>query len=170
MPPRASVRSLLLDADVLIDYGDGGWHVVELLSRHRGGVCVARYVLQEARSVSVEECERCGVEILDPTTDQLLEAGRRGGPLSFTDWLGLILARDEEMTCVTNDRRLRKECGTLGVRVSWGLELMLDLVGRGALAGDEALTVARRMQGANPHHLTEVVIERFARRVRAISG
>ncbi|HYX23720.1 MAG TPA: hypothetical protein VFC23_06160, partial [Thermoanaerobaculia bacterium] len=96
--------------------------------------------------------------------EQLLEAGKGTGRLSFNDRICLILARDGGWTCVTNDRALRKACDGISVPVLWGLELMLDLIADGHLTPESALQAARTIQAANPRHITAEILARFERK------
>ncbi len=103
---------------------------------------------------------------MEESLDQLLEAGKRRGRLSFHDRLCLILARDAGWACVTNDRALRRACEELSVPVLWGLELMIRLAAGHHLAIDTAVTIANAIRQSNPRHITEDLLERFSRRLR----
>ena len=154
---------LLVDADVLIDYADADVSVLGLAARLVGSVYVVRSVLDEVTQLPESECDRLGVQIVEPTLDQLLEAGAARGRLSFNDRLSLIVARDAEWTCVSNDRALRKACAESKVPVWWGLQLMLALVRVGQLESDTALAVAWAIHRKNPRHITIEILNRFAR-------
>jgi len=156
---------LVVDANVLIDYAESQPQVLALITHVISPLWIARPLLREVQRLDERECEELGLGVIDPSFEQLVEAGSLGGPLSFEDWLCLILARDRDCICVTNDRRLRKECLASGVQVLWGLELMVELVSRKMLRTEEAIQVARAIQRGNPTHITPAVIERFEKRV-----
>jgi rRNA-processing protein FCF1 len=154
---------LLLDANVVIDYAITDLGVLGLVAHHIGRVYVVRSVLDEVEQVRERDCKRLGIEIVDPSLEQLVAAGEaERGRLSFTDRLSLIVAHDSGWTCVTNDRALRRACRERGVPVWWGLRLMLALVRAGKLAPDAALAVARAIHEDNTRHLTAEILGRFA--------
>jgi hypothetical protein len=155
---------LLLDANVVIDYAIADLGVLGLVARHIGRVYVVRSILEEVDQIQEGDCERLGIEIVEPSLEQLVAAGAaQRDRLSFTDRLSLIIAHDSGWTCVTNDRALRKACSQLHVPVKWGLELMLALVRAGEFEADAALAVARAIHEDNTRHLTAEILERFAR-------
>jgi hypothetical protein len=112
-------------------------------------------------------CARLGLVIAEATTDQLLEAGRSSGKLSFEDWVCFILARDNSWICVSNDRPLHKCCGRAGVRSMWGLELLLELVHGKHLTRAHALRVAESIRRSSGGRVTEVIIETFRSKLAA---
>ena len=156
---------LLVDADVLIDYALADVSILGLAARHVGSVHVVRSVLEEVTQLAAGDCDRLGVRVVEPSLDQLLEAGAARGRLSFNDRLSLIVARDAAWTCVTNDRALRRACGEHQVPVWWGLELMLALVRVRELEGEVALAVAQAIHASNPRHISAEILERFAQEV-----
>ena len=86
----------------------------------------------------------------EPPIGLLTAAGKHRPGLSCYDHFCLIAAKEAGWTCVTNDGRLRRECSVDNVRVLWGLEPMLDLVGGGHMTASRAREVAERIHQANP--------------------
>ena len=68
-------------------------------------------------------------------------------------------------SAVTNDKRLRNECGAQGVPVLWGLGIMVDLVRAERLSPADAVAVAEAMREANPYFITAAVVEAFRKQV-----
>jgi predicted nucleic acid-binding protein len=158
-------RFLIVDANVLIDYAATDRTILGLANRHLGTICIPRPVLDEVIQLSETDCDRLGLRIVDGSVEQLLEAGRVRGRLSFHDHLCLILAQSEGWICVTNDRALRRACDDVSVPVLWGLELMIELVAGGLLPRDAALEVAWSIQRVNPRHITPEILQRFEARL-----
>jgi predicted nucleic acid-binding protein len=158
-------RFLIVDANVLIDYAATDRAILGLVNRYLGTVCIPRPILDEVTQLSATDCDRLGLLIVDGSVEQLLEAGRVRGRLSFHDRLCLILAEAEGWTCVTNDKALRRSCGELSIPVLWGLELMAELVFGGKLSREAALEVARSIQRINPRHITADILQRFELRL-----
>lgn len=136
-----------------------------MVNHHLGRVCIARSVLQEAPALSEADCHDLGLQIVDGSVKQLLEAGEERGALSFNDRLCLILASAGGWACVTNDKALRKACGERSIPVLWGLEPMIELVARGVLPRERALETARAVQRSNPQHITPDILQRFEARL-----
>ena len=152
---------LLADADVLIDYRESELDILKLVVQHIGKVVVLASVLDEVRGVTPTQCKQLGIEVVEATTDQLVQASEGESRVSFNDYLCLFTCRDEGWTCVTNDGALQRLCQRHGVATRFGLGLMVDLVAVGVLTRRRALAVARKIQASNPRHINERVITRF---------
>jgi hypothetical protein len=158
--------ALLADANVLIDYAKAGPHVPALASAHLGGLHVVSVVLHaEVRQLSERRCRRLGIEVLEPTFDQLAEAGSGRRVLSFHDWCCLIVARDRGHALVTNDKALRKACTGAAIDTKWGLELLLDSVRGGHLGAMRARRMAIRIQELDPTRINAAIMARFRARL-----
>lgn len=156
----------IVDASVLIDYGDTAPTVLALFSRHYGPICVLEPVLhQEVDPLDAADCERLGIRVVPVDTDLLLEAGTRGGPLSLYDWASLLVAQAMSARCITNDRALRRECENAGISCLWGLEIMVDLVRGGDLESADALRIAESIHEINAGHISREVLDRFRERL-----
>lgn len=79
----------------------------------------------------------------------------------MTDKLILVMARDNDYICLTNDSHLRKRCFEKGVQVYWGLEIMFPLCEGGHLLEKAAIRMGRL-------YITDEILERFEKKVRAI--
>ncbi len=156
---------MLLDANVLIDFVTTDRQVLAMVVEHLGAVHVPRDVLAEVEQLDEEACGALGLVVVDGTVEQLTEAGAVGGRLSFQDRVCLILARDNRWTCVTNDGRLRRECEAVNVPVLWGLQLMIELVARGAMTAGEAIAVAEAVAASTPR-LKPDVVDAFRAKLR----
>ena len=159
MPATPSV--LLADADVLIDYRESDLALLNLVVQHVGRVAVIPSVLEEVRGVTTAQCVRLGIEVIEVSTDRMLQAAQVESSVSFNDRLCLVVCREEGWTCVTNDGALRRLCKRHGVEIRFGLSLMVDLVAAGALTRRRAVSIARRIQVSNPLHINDRVLARF---------
>ncbi len=139
--------------------------ILSLASRFVGTIHIPRSILEEVSQLCEADCDRLDLRIVDGSLDQIQEAAKGSGRLSFNDRVCLILARDGGWTCLTNDRALRKACNDVAVPVLWGLELMLELVATGRLAPESALRVARTIQAVNPRHITTEILARFEQKI-----
>ena len=160
------VEILLADADVLIDYRDSDLTVLKLVSQHIGPVRVLRQVLDEAPGITDRQCARLGIEIVQLETTLMLTANDLPRSLSVADRLCVVACQHHNWTLVTNDRALRRVCKDNGIRLRWGLGLMIDLVDARAMSGARAIRVAVAIQRANPTHITNDLINRFRGRLR----
>jgi hypothetical protein len=152
---------------VLIDYVASDLAILALASEHIGRVHVLEQTLATVENLSERECKKQDIEVIDVDTRVLVEAGAKSGPLSFEDWLCLIVCRERAWSCVTNDRALRRVCRKAGIRVRRGLGLMVDLVRSGAISEKRALLVARAIHEHNPHHINDGVLRAFHRAIGA---
>ncbi len=152
---------LLADADVLIDYRESELDILKLVVQHIGRLVVLASVLDEVRCVTPAQCRQIGIEVVEATTEQLVQASDGESRVSFNDYLCLITCRDEGWTCVTNDGTLQRLCQRHGVATRFGLGLMVDLVAAGVLTQRRVLAIARQIQASNPLYINERVITRF---------
>lgn len=153
----------ILDACVLIDFLEADPGLFQRVARYLGRVIVPSPLLSEVRGADASFFSHHGVEILDPTTHQLVRASAKRGRLSFQDHLCLLMAQEDGYTCVTNDRALRTACQAEGVEAVRGLRLVLNLVEAGGLTHTEAAEISRAIHRANPLHISEAVLAAFDR-------
>lgn len=159
---------LLADADVLIDYRQSDVSVLALVVLHVGRVVVLPPVLDEVHGVTATACSEIGIEIIEVETERMLQAAEIESQVSFNDRLCLVMCRENEWTCVTNDGALRRLCERHGVETRFGLGLLVDLVAAGALTRVRAENIARQIHAANPLHISERVLRRLARALDAL--
>ena len=158
----AAKTLLLADADVLIDFAKARPAVLRQISRHVGKLHVLSQVLSTVDDLTRGDCAAHEIQIVSVSTDLLLEAGAmKQGALSFEDRLGLVAARSNGWTLVTNDRPLIAACRTASVPVRRGLRLVLELVQHGVLSKPQAQHVARAIHRVNPRHINARVLEQF---------
>lgn len=162
---RSHLVLFVLDASVLIDYCAVDRSILTLISEEIAEVRVPTPILDEVEDLSESDCDSLGVKVVVPTNEQLLTASARRAGLSFEDHLCVVMAKDGGWTCVTSDRRLRRECEADGIAVLWGLEPLAQLAERDALSDAEAEEIAEQIQGINPF-ITEEILESFRERLR----
>lgn len=160
---NAAPTVLLADADVLIDYCESDLEVLKDVGRRIGRLAVLSEVLDEGRNLTGRKCASLGIEVIDVEMPMLNAAAEMETGISFNDRLCFLLCLERGWTCVTNDRALRRLCRHRDVKVRYGLGLMVDLVKLGTIDRLRANTIAGRMHKANPAHINERVLERFAR-------
>ncbi len=108
--PHDKPTGLIADANVLIDYAQSERSVLALISCHVASIYVPSPVFEEVNKLSEKEVARLGINVVEPTLDQVLEAEAGDGPTSFEDRLCFVVARDGGWHLLTNDKALRKIC------------------------------------------------------------
>jgi len=159
-------EGFVLDANVLIDYWNADLSIVSLAARVLGPVHVPLPVLAKVDQLTHSDCEQAGLTLFEPSTEQLLEAGQGTTRLAFDDRICLIVCRDNNWTCLTNDKALRRACTQLGIRIVWGLELMVRLVAARQLPPEKALAVAEQIHSLNPAFVDRAVLESFRAKIQ----
>lgn len=150
--------SFVMDACVIIDYCDS--HNQDILEQF---VSVCRRVIVsvltpggKAKSLSVEDCSRIGIKIMDlRRNNQIMDAIQLTDTsgLSFDDSVNLILARDTSSTLVTNDKTPCLRASRDQIPFIRGLRIMSLLVQTGRLGVDEALRTAKQIGKINPNFM-----------------
>lgn len=156
---------VILDACVLIDFLSTDRSLLRLAGKVFT-LHVASVVLAEVDGADEATLLALGVRVVEPSLDLSADAAGRGGALSFEDWASLLLASERGWACVTNDRRLRRECATCGVEALWGLEILGTLVAQRLLPVEAAVAAATTMHDGNPRGISAVVLATFCAKVR----
>lgn len=159
----------IADANVLIDYAKTSPAILGLVAQHIGPVYVVADVLEEVGQLDAVQCRAIGLTVVEANLTQLTEAAQPGGPLSFEDKLCLVLARDNDWTCLSNDKPLREACKAQGVTVVWGLEIMLALVESRHLTAAVVIQSAQAIHAVNPMFITTKVLAMFQKKVAEAS-
>lgn len=155
-PPRLT---LVGDASGLIDIADANEAVLGLIARHLGRVVIPTPVLAEVDNLDELKCAALGLEVVEPTLDQLREAAIPHPALSFADKVCMIVARDAGGTAWTNAGPLGAECDAHGVPRMRGLRPLIELVEAGALAIDVAMGTVDLISANNPYITPQIVAE-----------
>lgn len=159
------------DANVLIDYCNAELSILALSARVLGPIYVPVQVLAKVNQIDRSGCDHIGLTPFEPSTEQLLEAGQGSPRLAFDDRVCLIVCRDNHWACLTNDKALRRACAEAGIQIIWGLELMVQLVGRGCLHPVDALHVAGRIHTTNPAFVDRSILQAFTKKIsKLMSG
>jgi rRNA-processing protein FCF1 len=164
---RSTLLWFIADANVLIDYVRTSPDMLALVAKHLGPVCVEAAIVDEVQQLDRAKCKAIGLSVVQASLQQLTEASRRGGPLSFEDKLCLVMARDHGWICLSNDGALRAECLKQGITVAWGLEVMLRLIALDHLDINRALEVAESIHVINPIYITKKILNQFCSKARA---
>lgn len=152
---------LLADADVLIDYAQSDRSVLRLISDHLAPLKVLRQVLATVKGLTAADCKSLHVEVVTPSAELLLLAGRERSRVSVEDYLCFLVCRNEQWTCLTNDKKLQKLCGSEAVSVKRGLRPMIELVAAGHLAKRQAIQIAEMIRASNPRHIDDEILADF---------
>lgn len=161
------LKLFIVDANVLIDFCTTDASVLTLVTKHVGSVHVAEPVLSEVRQLDREKAEALGLCLVMPEVELLKRAGTASvrSPLRFQDWVCLLLAKERDWTCVTNDKRLRRECDAWQVSSMWGLQLLLRLLDRGIITANEAVDLAEAIHAVN-RRISRPVVDAFIAKAR----
>lgn len=160
-------KTLLLDANVLIDFQKSDLTILEHVAKTLGRVVVLQETLDEVKAFP-EDIVPLGIDVVEERTELLIRARDPIAGLSYQDRLCMLLSREHGWTCVTNDKKLRRECKAHDVTSIYGLRLILDLVAAGAISSLDAQKVAYRIHQSNPHHINAKVMRQFQSRLRDI--
>lgn len=150
----------ILDANIIIDYVLSDRTLLKLISAHVGTIYLATPVLEEIKELDESECDRLGIQIVEPETEILMKSAAVRGALSFQDHLSLLLAKEQQWTCVTNDKPLRRACEQENVSTLWGIELICILVEAKGLDAASASEIILTIHRNNPKYITKPIVER----------
>jgi hypothetical protein len=162
-----TLKPLVLDACVLIDYLDEDAELLRMITEHLHEVIVPRPVLTQVTNLTEKGAIALGLQVFVPTEIQFQEASIRRGRLSFEDHLCLVIARDVGAPCATSDVHLIKACraANLEHREAWAP--LLDLVKLGEIGEDRCHDAVRSMRDRNGAYITTAVFQVFEKRLRS---
>lgn len=155
-------EAFIVDACVLIDFGELNLATLSLLSEEVAAVNVSWVVLEEEISKSLaSKILKSNISVVEPTTEQLTAAEKLGSKgLSLADKLNVQLALDYSYCCITNDKAQRKLCSLQKIPILWGLEPMKILTHRKLISKSKAKRVAKHMQERNSY-ITETILLKY---------
>lgn len=153
-------KAIVSDANVLIDYVKANKKILHLAIKHLCEIYIPVPVLKEVKDISRGELEKLGINIFEPTIDQLVQAAQKPFGLSFEDQLCLLIAKENGWVCATNDKQLRVQCEAGNVEVIWGLDIMLRLNKQGFLDCAEATKTAEKISEIN-RYIGKEIIKQF---------
>lgn len=169
MNKATPAQFMIMDACVLIDYMNGDPDLFRLISSNIGTVYVATPILEEVDSIeSLEELEDLGLIPIEPEIEDVFKAEEIDGQTSFQDNICFLTAKRHGLTCISNDKNLRKQCTDKNVPILWGLELILDLAKAGGILKKEASRIAQNIQKSNPGHLSTGILSDFETKLKRL--
>jgi hypothetical protein len=153
----------------LIDFIKVDQDILDLVAKFIGQLYVTSFIVDEVNAIDNEsELIDLGLSVIVPNTEDVDAAIEQSRSLSFEDLTCLFTATRRNLTCVTNDIRLRKFCEKEGVSTLWGLELVIELHNFCAITGKEAIDFAKNLRLSNPKYITEDIISRFTDRIKKL--
>jgi len=157
------IQPLIIDASTLIDFIEADPEILTIAGNCFGGIHVSGPVLaDELNRFDTADCDRYGITVTDGTTQQIMEAQSLEGALFLYDWHGIILARDNGWTLLTNDGAQRREALASGIPVIRGFGLLVTLVQEQTLETERARRTGALIRQANTW-ITQDVLEEFTR-------
>lgn len=108
-----------------------------------------------------------GLRVFDPAPDEYLRI-QAGTSLSRYDQLCMLAAKRLGCILATNDAKLRRACGEIGVPVLWSLETLLLLCREDAIDRKYAETIARCIYRTNSGLITQAILDDFLRKLTGL--
>lgn len=158
----------IIDANVLIDYLEADMAVLALLSRNIGQLYLARSVFDEIVGLTESTARKNKITIVTPSLELAIQAAAKRGRLSYQDHETLLIAKENDWECITNDKLLRQECSKEGVRFLWGLEPMKTLVAGRHLSKTDAKKIANMIHVENSRYITSDILKKFIEQIDSI--
>ncbi len=165
---QKGTHSMIVDACVLIDFIKADPCILELIVKHIGPVHVVSPIVEEVKEIEDEaELIELGVAIVEPEVEDAFLAASTSKAISFQDHLCLLAAKRHGFVCVTNDKRLRRECKAENIPCFWGLELVSLLRKSGGIPANSAIEIARQIHSNNPRHIGKKILHEFIDLIRS---
>jgi predicted nucleic acid-binding protein len=95
--------TLIVDANVLIDYADTDLSALAIYSSRIDPIQVPRAVVDEVEQMEPPDFAHHEMEVVEEPLDIAMAASERRGGLSYPDRVCLLLAQRTGAICVTNE-------------------------------------------------------------------
>jgi len=155
-------RLMIMDACSLIDFIKADRGLLPLISNMVGSLHVASPVIEEVQDIENEgELVSLGITVIEPDIQDGYEAERLRGQTSFKDNISYLVAKRHGLTCVTNDKNLRKLCTKNKVPVLWGMELVTGLHDAGGMTAQDAIDHVKVLRTLSPFYVTKDIVNQF---------
>jgi rRNA-processing protein FCF1 len=158
---------IIVDANILIDFCKTNKKILRLLCKELEKVAVPFLVLQEVDELNRHEAEALGITVIDSDMQTIENAFGVTNGLSYQDNLCLLTASRENYICVTNDKRLKRECQDKGIRSLWGPELLLFLFQEKRITQKQARQLMAEIASIN-NRVTKTIIQEFEKQLEKI--
>jgi rRNA-processing protein FCF1 len=152
-------KTIVCDANILIDYLNGGKDVLECLCKYSDFI-VPDVIQDELEQLGLKDAGKIGIKVLDCPLDILIKAENQLPGCSFQDTVCFLLAFENNWVCATNDRKLRNECLNSKVEVIRGLGLLIELVKSDVITKKTAIFTAKKIAESN-REITEKILSDF---------
>ncbi|MBD3219386.1 MAG: hypothetical protein GF310_14025 [candidate division Zixibacteria bacterium] len=156
----------IIDANVLIDFCDSDLNILRLFSTEIGSVHIGRSTFDKVDQLSESKANKHDLTIIAPSLSIALEAGKKRGALAYDDHETLLLAKEQGLTVITNDKALRRECKKEGVQILWGLEPLKLLTEKAVISVKEACRIATIIHKNNSFYISCEILARFVKQVK----
>jgi len=152
---------LIADACVLIDFQSVDLEVLKIVAASKGPIVVLTTTLREVDGLTSRRCGALGIQLTEPSEEELIAALEPHRGLSLHDRLCVEAAVRRGLRCITNDKLMRKVIQHRGGSRVWSLELLLELVSMGAVPRPRARKIGTAMGRENPGYIGPEVVEEF---------
>ncbi len=159
---------MIVDACVLIDFINVDRYLLKLIAKHIRDAYVVSPVIDEIKSINEEELTELDLIIIEPDIEDAFSSSINNSSLSFQDNLCFFTAKRYNLTCITNDRKLRELCKNEDVHTIWGLELLIKLHEARGISIKDAIDAVNIMHKTNPRYITAELLQKFICKIKNI--
>jgi rRNA-processing protein FCF1 len=156
---------LLFDANVLIDLCNADKSLLKKLNDKLFDIYIPDLIISEVNNLDTSELKDFGINILNTPISILNQANFIKASCSLQDTVCLIQAKNNHYSLATNDKKLRKECIKAGIKIYWGLELILILAEAGDLTKSKALKNVHIIANKNKV-ITKELVKDFEKKLK----
>ena len=162
-------KRFLIDADVLIDFQNSNFSVLQAVNQFIGNIYSLREIREEVIGLTFEDCHQVGLNIIKPKEHVKVQAKITRGKLSENDRLNLYTAIDSDFVLVTNDSDLLRACKENKVKALRGLRLLIILFKKSNIPVQDIIQIAEEIHKSNPIHISKEIFDSFCDEVKLCS-
>jgi rRNA-processing protein FCF1 len=161
--------NVILDASFLIDICSIDKKILSYYSKGFPEVIVLDVIFDEVNSLSVHDCTFNKIIIKDTDASILETAARafnnKNSSLSFNDYVLFYYCMNNDLTLITNDKRLKSECDSKNIKTLWVYQSIIELYKKGIITKSIAEKIGKEIAGINKR-IKEDILNDFLNKLK----
>ncbi len=154
-------KSLIFDANIIIDFFTISKDFFKFINELSIEMFIADVTLLKVDQLNDTNAKELNISIIETPIDMLDESANRcKSGLAFDDYITFLLAKDNDLILVTNDKSLKIHAQSKSVDTLWGLEIILFLESNNKISKEKAKELFKKLRIVN-NRITDDIEKEF---------
>ena len=140
-------KSLIFDANIIIDFFTISNDLFRFINELSIEMYIADVTFSKVDQLNDKNAEELNISIIETPIDMLDESANRCKPnLAFDDYITFLIAKDNDLILITNDKPLKIHAQSKSVDTLWGLEIILFLESKNKISKEKAKELFNKLR------------------------